>query len=116
MSDFHLKADIPPDATPQETTDIRAAAFKTALMHAATDDAMRAKMILGEAFGRYVELIAWLERELARESDATRQRVAGFADGLPIPGQSSKAAVVAIQQRLASDWHDAQQVETWPVG
>src|ERR1700680_1141293 len=49
MSDFHLKAEIPEGATTKDVTDIRAGAFRTALTHAATDPAIRLKMLLGEA-------------------------------------------------------------------
>ena len=48
MSDFHLTAEYPEGATDAEVMKIRAEAFRIALLHAATDPAMRAKMLAAE--------------------------------------------------------------------
>lgn len=48
MSDFHITAEIPPEATPEEAIKIRAEAFRMALMHAATDPEIQRKMREGE--------------------------------------------------------------------
>ncbi len=53
MSDFHLKAELPPDATAREVTEIRAKAFQAALNHAATDPAITLKMLVGAAGNEY---------------------------------------------------------------
>ncbi len=47
-SDFHLKAEYPEGATDDEVMKIRAEAFRVALLHAATDPVMRAKMLEAE--------------------------------------------------------------------
>ncbi len=47
-SDFHLKAEYPEGATDDEVMKIRAEAFRVALLHAATDPVMRAKMLAAE--------------------------------------------------------------------
>ncbi len=49
MSDLHITVDLPPDATDEQVTDLRAKAFEMALRHAATDPGIRAKMLAGEA-------------------------------------------------------------------
>ena len=75
-----------------------------ALMHAAKDPQMRAKMILGEAFSRYIELIRWLERELSKESPEVNKMVIGFAQGTPLPWVGNKESVGEVQRRIAEDW------------
>ncbi len=114
MSDFHLKAEMSPDSTMQEVTDIRAAAFKAALMHAATDDAMRAQMILGEAVNRYVDVIRRLKMTLDKENNAVRTLISACIDGRPITWQPRSEALAKIQQRLVGDWVDADLDSRWP--
>ena len=48
MSDYHITAEYPEGATDAEVMKIRAEAFRLALLHAATDPVMRAKMLAAE--------------------------------------------------------------------
>ncbi len=64
MSDFHLKAELPPDATDREVTDIRAKAFQTALMHAAADPLITIKMLVGAAGHEYETAVYMLAHKI----------------------------------------------------
>ncbi len=59
MSDFHLKAEYPEGASQAEVTDIRAKAFQTALVHAATDPEIHVKMLVGAAGNEY-QTVVWM--------------------------------------------------------
>ncbi len=70
MSDFHLKADLPADASDREVTDIRAKAFQTALMHAATDPMITLKMLVGAAGHEYQSAVWMLAHKIAKAGPA----------------------------------------------
>lgn len=79
MGGYHMRADLPPDATDQEVTEIRAEAFRHALMHAATDTEMRLRMIMGETFQDYQNLLDRLRAKLSIEPQAVRDLAMKFA-------------------------------------
>ena len=85
MSDFHLRADLPADATDEQVDQIRADAFKAALTHAATDPGIRAKMILGETAKEIGDVYDRLLAKLAKEPEAVQRlvREMPFASMLP---------------------------------
>lgn len=66
MSDFHLRADLPPEASDAEVTQIRADAIKTALTHAATDPAIHIRMLVGRAYSEQYAAIAELASKIQR--------------------------------------------------
>jgi hypothetical protein len=65
----HIKitADIPPDASPAEKTQLRAKAIDGGLRAAAGDPAIRLRMILGEAYQRYLAIARWAAEEIAKD-------------------------------------------------
>jgi len=72
MGGYHMRAELPPEATDQEVKEIRAAAFETALRHAASDPLMRLQMILGETYQAYKRVIDDCRRKLEKENPEVR--------------------------------------------
>ena len=72
MGGYHMRVDLPQDATDQEVTEIRAEGFRQALTHAATDAEFRLRMVMGETYSEYQELLRRLQAKLAAESEAVQ--------------------------------------------
>ncbi len=67
MSDIHLAAEYPEGATPEQKKDVRAAAFQHALLMASSDPEIRLRMILGEAYQRYMAVVRWIVDEIGKD-------------------------------------------------
>jgi len=67
VSDIHISADIPAGASPEEKTEIRAGAYREGLILASGSSDMRLRMILGEAYQKYLELARWIADEFIKD-------------------------------------------------
>jgi hypothetical protein len=99
-----MRAELPPDATDQEVTNIRAEGFRQALTHAATDAEFRLRMIMGESVRDYHDLLDKLRAKLLAEPQAVRDLAMKFAGRPDLLAKPIRDATVAhVQQVILID-------------
>lgn len=69
MAEINVRVDIPPGASREEKTKLRAGAFQQGLSIASADPGFRLRMILGEAWQKHLELVRWVADELQKDDD-----------------------------------------------
>ena len=99
-ANYHVTADIPADAPPQQRSDARAEAIKMVLIHASSDPGTRLLMILGDAYQRYLDLARWIAQEIEKDEAKAPglTRHALLSNGVISHGES--AAIADVKDRL----------------
>jgi len=69
VSDIHVSVDIPAGSSDEEKTALRAGAYREGLSLASASSDMRLRMILGEAYQKYLELARWIAGELIKDEE-----------------------------------------------
>ena len=100
---FHLSAQLPGD--PDDRLKVRAEAFAVALTHAVNDPAFRLEMVIGEAYGRYREVVAWLANELEKEKTEIQFYAKTAAAGWQPSAQEVRKALLAdaVRESILSE-------------
>src|SRR5215472_4433929 len=74
MSHFHLSAELPGgDENREKRVEIMAEGLKTALTYGATNPEIRLRMLMGEAFAKWTDLLKWFREELSKESPEVQE-------------------------------------------
>lgn len=67
MADIHIKAEIPPEASGEKVMAIRAGAYQQGLSIASASPDFRLRMIMGEAYQKYLEIAMWAAEQIGKD-------------------------------------------------
>jgi hypothetical protein len=106
MTGIKIKAQVPEDATREEKRDIIAGAYQTGLTMAAGDPEIRLRMIMGEAYGRLVSLLEWVDGEIRKDNEKVPgliEHARRAANGGYLLMGAAPNSPQAVQQRLLEE-------------